>query len=189
MTHLYHSDKEIWMDVVDYEGIYEVSNHGRVRTKEGKTTHSIRHGKRVWKSRILKEKNPKGRDVRVSLWKNKKEKSFLVHQLVGKAFIPIIPGKNCINHKDGNPRNNHVSNLEWCNHLENNKHAFENGLMNTNMKVKLIHLKTGIEYEFISMARAGQFLCRNKGYISRLVTNEKFIGSHINGDKYRIVRL
>ena len=99
MIQLYHSDTEIWKDVVGYEGIYEVSNHGRVRTKEGKTTYSEIHGTRVWKSRILKEKNPKGRDVRVTLWKDKQDKSYLVHQLVGKAFIPLIPNKNCINHK------------------------------------------------------------------------------------------
>lgn len=186
---IYLSDEEVWRDVVGYEGIYEVSSHGRVRTKEGKTTHSVRHGIRTWKSRILKEKNPKGRDVRVSLWKDKQDKSFLVHQLVGKAFLPLIPGKDCINHKDGNPKNNHVSNLEWCNHLENNRHAFENGLMSSNMEVKLIHLKTGIEYEFISMARASEFLGRSHSYISGLTTRDKSIAVHKNGDKYKIIML
>lgn len=184
-----HSDIEIWKDVVGYEGIYEVSNHGRVRTKEGKVTHSDRHGIRVWKPRVLKEKNPKGRDVRVSLWKDKQNKSFLVHQLVGKAFLPMLPGKECINHIDGNPRNNHVSNLEWCNHLENSRHAFENGLMNTNMEVKLIHIKTGIEYEFISKARAGIFLGRSHGYISGITSRGKDVAVHKNGDKYKIIML
>lgn len=185
-TH-YHFN-EVWKDVVGYEGIYEVSDHGRVRTKQGKTTHSDLHGIRVWKSRILKEKNPRGRDVRVSLWKDKKDKSFLVHQLVGKAFLPMIPGKECINHKDGNPRNNHLSNLEWCNHLENNRHAFENGLMNSNIEIELISLHSGSQYKFISMARASKFLCMNSGYISSLIKRGKFIAKHKNGDNYRIIK-
>ncbi|TDM39854.1 HNH endonuclease [Macrococcoides goetzii] len=179
---------EIWKDVVGYEGIYEVSDHGRVRTKEGKTTHSVRHGMRVWKSRVLKEKNPNGRDVRVSLWKNKKDTSHLVHRLVAYAFIPEIPGKTCINHIDGNPRNNHVSNLEWCNHQENNEHAFINGLMNTNMSVKLIN-DIGIEYEFISLSRAGKFLGRNKGYLSGLLNRNKNIATNKNNEKFIVIKL
>ena len=115
---------EIWKSVPGYIGLYEVSNIGRVRTVEGKETHSVRHGVRRWKSRVLREKNPKGRDVRVSLWKDKKEKSFLVHRLVAMAFLPNPDNKATVNHKDGNPRNNHVTNLEWATYKENNNHAF-----------------------------------------------------------------
>ena len=179
---------EVWKDVVGYEGIYEVSDHGRVRTKEGKQTHSVRHGIRTWKSRILKEKNPKGRDVRVSLWKDKKDTSYLVHRLVAFAFIPQIPGKTCINHIDGNPRNNHVSNLEWCNHQENNEHAFLNGLMTSNMAVKLIN-NIGIEYEFISMARASKFLERNPAYICLLLKKNRTIATNIHGDEFKLIKL
>ena len=57
-----------------------------------------------WKQRYLKDKTPNGRDVRVTLWKNGKRKRFLVHRLVAFAFIPMIEGKNCINHIDGNPK-------------------------------------------------------------------------------------
>lgn len=65
---------EIWKDVVGYENIYEVSSYGRVRTTIGKTTYTERHGVRHWKQRYLKNKTPKGRDVRVSLWKDGKLK-------------------------------------------------------------------------------------------------------------------
>lgn len=180
---------EIWKDVVGYEGIYEVSNKGRVRTHKDKVSWSKRYKKwRHWKQRYLKDKTPNGRDVRVTLWKNGKPKDALVHRLVAFAFIPTIKGKKCINHIDGNPKNNNVENLEWCNHLENNRHAFETGLVGTNMKVKLInHL--GIEYEFISMSRASKFLGRNHGYVSRQLKNNCSKLTDSEGNKYKVEKL
>lgn len=62
-----------WKDVVGYEGIYEVSDTGEVRTKEGKTTYTERHGVRRWKQRTLKQKVSKDNTCRVSLWKGGKE--------------------------------------------------------------------------------------------------------------------
>lgn len=63
------------------------------------------------------------------IWKDGKCKYFLVHRLVAQAFITNDDStKNCINHLDVNPKNNHVDNLEWCTRAENNKHAFENNL-------------------------------------------------------------
>ncbi|MBO3062755.1 NUMOD4 domain-containing protein [Mammaliicoccus fleurettii] len=178
---------EIWKDVVGYEGIYEVSNKGRVRTHKNKTTYTKRHGKRKWKQRYLKDKTPNGRDVRVSLWKSGKHKEFLVHRLVAFAFIPLVEGKGCINHIDGNPRNNFVENLEWCNHLENNRHAFENDLINTNMKVRLVnHL--GIEYEFNSLSKANEFLGRNHSYINKKISTNKNI-LDLNGNKYKCTKI
>lgn len=70
--------KEIWKEINGYEGIYEVSNHGRVRTHKDKITHSQRHGIRHWKQRILKPKSTKTREPRVSLWKNKRSKDYLI---------------------------------------------------------------------------------------------------------------
>ena len=84
-------------------------------------------------ARYLKDKTPNGRYVRVALWKDGKPNYYLVHRLVAKTFIPVVKDKNCINHIDGNPKNNNVENLEWCNHLENNMHALETGLTTTNM--------------------------------------------------------
>lgn len=180
--------KEIWKDVVGYEGIYEISNHGRIRTHKDKTTYTEKRGVRHWKQRYLKDKTPNGRDVRVALWKNGKCKDFLVHRLVAFAFIPVVKGKECINHIDGNPKNNNVENLEWCNHLENNRHAFETGLMHTNMAVKLVN-NLGIEYEFISMSRASQYLGRNNGYISTKLRRNYTEVTDIHGNKYKIEKL
>lgn len=181
---------EIWKDVVGYEGIYEVSNKGRVRTHKDKVSWSNRYQKwRHWQQRYLKDKTPNGRDVRVSLWKDGKPKDFLVHRLVAFAFIPIVKGKNCINHIDGNPKNNHVDNLEWCNHLENNRHAFENNLIDTQKAVKLTHLDLGIQLEFISMSKASKWLGRNTGYLSGALKSNKYIVTSNDGEKYQVEKL
>jgi len=156
----------IWKDVVGYEGIYEVSSCGQVRSHEDKTTHSNLHGVRNWKQRVLKQKISKDNTRRVTLYKDKEPRTWLVHRLVAKAFIPMIEGKNYINHLDGNRLNNHVDNLEWCDHKENNNHAFDNGLMTTNKSLILVNKKTQEPLHFRSLARASTYLGFNSGYLS-----------------------
>lgn len=165
---------EIWKDIKGYENLYEISNHGRIRTHKNKTTWTERHGTRHWKQIYLKEKNPKGRDCRVALWKDGNVKDWLVHRLVAYAFIPNTDkAKDSINHIDGNPKNNHVENLEWCNHKENNNHAFDNGLMTTNNKTTLLKLSDNKTFDFRSMGKASLFLGRNSGYISGILKSSK----------------
>lgn len=163
-----------WRSVIGYEGIYEVSRCGEVRTKEGKTTFSKLHGKRVWKQRVLKQKTSKDNTRRVSLWKNGKERTWLVHRIVAKAFIPRVKGKDFINHIDGNRLNNHVDNLEWCDHTENNNHGFDNDLMNSNDKVILLNKETNETFYFRSKAKASEFIGKNRGYISNVTKKGRF---------------
>lgn len=109
--------EEIWKDVVGYEGFYEVSNLGRVR--------SLRE--HVPKGKILTPFDNGGYD-RVTFRINYKQKNLLVHRLVAKAFIPNPCNKEVVNHKDGNKKNNCVSNLEWVTKEENTVHAIALGL-------------------------------------------------------------
>lgn len=164
----------IWRDVVGYEGIYEVSNTGEVRTKDGKTTYSVKHGKRSWKQRVLKQKVCKQNSCRVDLYKDKVGKTWLVHRLVAEAFIPKIKGKNYVNHIDGNRLNNHVSNLEWCDHHKNNNHAFDNDLINSKHKVVLVNKKSKETHYFRSLSRASEFLGFNSGYLSGRFNRGKY---------------
>lgn len=173
-------NNEIWKDVVGYEGIYEVSNYGRVRTHKDKTTYTQRHGIRHWKQRILKEKSRTNRDVRISLWKNGRSKDYLVHRLVAEAFIQNPDKKPTINHIDGNPRNNHVDNLEWATYYENNNHAFDNKLISTSHAVTLVNQETGEKQYFRSLSKASEYLGFCSGYISnRLKQGKKIKGYDI----------
>lgn len=158
---------EIYKPIVGYEGLYEISNMGNVRTALGKTTESIRHGKRIWKQRVLKAR-PLKKDghLRVQLYKDKKGKDFLVHRLVAQAFIKNPNNYPCINHKDSNPQNNNVNNLEWCTYAYNNEYSFQHKEKKNNIFVTLTHKESGEEIEFNSMSKASQFLSHSIGWIS-----------------------
>jgi hypothetical protein len=107
---------EFWKDIKGYEGHYQVSNLGRVK--------SLKNNKELIMSNV---KSTFGY-LRVKLSKNGKIKGFPVHRLVGLNFLDLINGKNEINHIDGDKRNNFLTNLEWCNRSENIRHADKTGL-------------------------------------------------------------
>lgn len=115
--------EEIWKDIEGYEGIYQVSNLGRIKSFIGYNGHEY-----VDRVKILKQSNTTTGYKKVELTKNKLKKSHKVHRLVAFAFIPNPNHKPNINHKDGNPVNNKVENLEWCTQKENVQHAVDTGL-------------------------------------------------------------
>lgn len=99
-------EKEIWVPVGGYEGLYKVSNYGRVM--------SLGNGKTHKSKRILSPAESSNGYLQVELWKNGQSKTFLVHRLVAQAFIPNWFGDPQVNHIDENKQNNHVENLEFC---------------------------------------------------------------------------
>lgn len=126
---------EIWKPVDGYEGIYEVSNIGRVKSLP--KTIIIKQPKaiRIFQSRLFKKSVNRYGYIIVSLHLNLKIKQFKVHRLVAKAFIPNPDNKPYVNHIDGDKQNNHVTNLEWCTAQENSIHAVRNGLLrNSSLK-------------------------------------------------------
>lgn len=162
-------EEEIWKDIPGYEGIYQASSFGRIKSVSGKTTESVRHGTRHWKERILKPKGCKDYrriGYRVNLWKDKKPKDFLVARLVCTTFHENWIGtKMTVNHKDGNRLNNRIENLEWLSRGDNARHAFETCIQPQN-KVRLINISDGREEHFRSESCASRFLGRNNGYVS-----------------------
>ena len=104
---------EIWKDVKGYEKFYEVSNYGRVRSKE-RTVNN-----KVFKPRYISGgDNGKGYKKMILNDGVKKERVY-IHRIVAEAFIPNPLNKPYINHIDNNPNNNCASNLEWCTPKEN----------------------------------------------------------------------
>ena len=111
-------DDEIWKDIEDYDGVYKISNYGRVRSYKNKI------------EIILFPKDTHGY-LTVYLLKNRTKKRVGVHRLVAIAFLPNLENKPEVNHRDGNKKNNHVNNLEWNTSAENIRHALDTGLANS----------------------------------------------------------
>lgn len=100
---------EKWRDIAGYEGIYQVSDHGRVKTRKKIRT---------------PQKNNRGY-MTIMLYKSDGGRHFLIHRLVAQAFIPNPENKATVNHKDGVRSNNKVDNLEWATYSENNLHSYQ----------------------------------------------------------------
>lgn len=112
---------ESWKPIAGYEGRYEISSHGRVKSLSSR----FRRGQ-AGKDRILQPGLCWGYHV-VRLCMNSQGKMHRVHRLVAFAFLPKSKHR-CVNHKDGNKTNNRVDNLEWVSYWDNNAHAFHTGL-------------------------------------------------------------
>ena len=110
---------EEWKSIPGYEGLYEVSSYGRVKSLEKYRYNNGR--KQLLKEKILKPHNTKGYFM-ICLYKNKTYKSYQIHRLVAQVFIPNPDNLPEVNHKDENPGNNNVENLEWCTHQYNSNY-------------------------------------------------------------------
>ena len=111
---------EEWKDVEGYEGLYQVSNYGRVKSLEKNAGRSFR------KSKILNLNLDTSKYGFYVLSCNSKIKHFTAHRLVAKTYILNKEDKPQINHIDGNKLNNNIYNLEWCTDKENKEHGWKN---------------------------------------------------------------
>ena len=112
---------EIWKDIKGYEGIYQISNLGRVKSLERKVNHS-KHGKQLINEKILSHGTDNIGRKGVVLCKRGNKKNFRVHQLVAMAFLNHKPNGHIlvVDHIDNNPSNNNLSNLQIISCRENN---------------------------------------------------------------------
>ncbi len=115
---------EIWKDIEHYNGVYQISNLGRVRSFNSTGSNSSRRKTPIIMKNI---KDSKGYEV-VNLSKNGSKKMKKIHRLIAKAFIPNPDRKEFVNHIDGNPSNNSICNLEWATSSENKKHGYDIGI-------------------------------------------------------------
>ena len=166
---------EIWKDIPGYEGLYQASTLGRIRTCANKVTSNARYSTRIWKSRIMKGRgdNPKT-GKRVSLWRDGKPKDYLVARLVAMTFLGDPPTDFTVNHKDGNRLNNNIENIEWLSNGDNVRHAFATGLMiRLQKEITLKDDESGVEFKFSSYSECSRFLEKNPGYVSNRIKKNK----------------
>lgn len=109
---------EVWKDIEGFEGLYQVSNLGRIKSLP-RTVRAPRGCFRQVRERILKYQVTGAGYALVHLCKPNVQQMVLVHRLVAQAFIPNPLGLKLVNHKDENPLNCSVDNLEWCTHKYN----------------------------------------------------------------------
>ena len=152
------SEGEVWRDVKGYEGQYQVSNKGNIQSVERKNSRGRKCG-----GRILKPGYDKNGYLLVSLYKNGKVKTKKIHRLVLETFIPNPNGFSQVNHKDENPSNNKLSNLEWCDAWYNSNYGTRNERISK--KVRAVNIETGDIIRFKSTAEAGR-----KGYDNSTVS-------------------
>lgn len=110
--------KEIWKDIHNYEGLYQISNYGRVKSLERKVKNT-KSSYRIVKEKILSCNKCSNGYYYIILYKNQNKKTYRIHRLVADAFIPNNDNLLEVNHIDENKENNNVNNLEWCNHKYN----------------------------------------------------------------------
>lgn len=169
---------EIWKDIEDYEGLYQISSYGNVRSLTKKVR--CRNGKfRTIRGKILTPMITKNNYLVVNLWKNNSSKSYLVHRLVAKAFISNPGNKPEVNHKDTHKWNNNVDNLEWNTRSENTIHSYKMKLredqrqkisnMNKKLKSKKVaqyDLNMNLIKIFPSASEAARYYNYNQSAIS-----------------------
>jgi len=167
------SKPEIWKAHPDI-GIIEVSTIGNVRTidriaSNGRGTYPV-------KGRVLKPRNEKSGYLRVGIQIDGKWTEKLVHRLVAQTYIPNPDNLPQINHKDCNPQNNNVENLEWCDNSYNQKYKNKFGISNTETEghpVFAIKLDTLEVLRFRSQGEAGRALGLKQGSVSSVIIGKR----------------
>ena len=154
--------KEEWKDIIGYEGYYQISNLGRVKSLEREVKCAY-NSKRLVKERIMKCNKDKDGYLLVLLAKESKNKYFKVHRLVGIHYIDNPDNLPQINHKDENKQNNTVDNLEWCTNKYNNNY----GTKNDKSKRPIIQLSLDYKYicRYKSIVEASKKINKNHSHI------------------------
>lgn len=154
-------EKEIWKDVKNYEGLYQCSNLGRIKSLgNGKSGNS--------KERILKQEKNKYGYYQIRLCKDGKRKMYFVHRLVCSAFLPNPQNLPFVNHIDENPSNNTIENLEFCTAKYNNNYGKHNERVAKALSKPILQFNkqgTKIIGKFNSVTQASKELNINCGHI------------------------
>lgn len=175
-------------NVIGYEGLYLIDSLGNLVSLpkiQGRRLHN--------KYKILNTKQNTYGYVEVALSKDGATKSFLLHRLIAKHFIPNPESKPCVNHKNGIKTDNRIENLEWCTEQENTKHAYDNNLggfkerAKGNLKrwnaehkyIKVIFAKDGKEFEFRSSKEAAVYAGTCSDEVTRAIRKRQRVKGYL----------
>ena len=171
---------EEWRDVVGWEGLYQVSNLGRVKSLPRCIEH--KDGREFfYPSKVIKNQKIGTGYRSVVLHRANIKNQYDVHRLVAETFIPNPNNLSDVNHKDGCKTNNILSNLEWCSRSDNLKHAYKNGLSRVHIdeaikecsRPVIQHAPSGeIIAEYASARKAAKASGYNQGRISQYCRGE-----------------
>jgi len=145
--------EEVWVDIKGWEGLYQISSFGRVKSL-------ARHRRHSCKGDIILKGSIRNQYLGVNLKDKGKEKAKSVHRLVAEAFLPNLHNLPQINHIDGDKLNNTLSNLEWCDASENQIHAIKLGLATHDNTSSKNHYNTKSGFAVSPFGQTFFFECR-----------------------------
>lgn len=171
--------QETWKDIEGYEGIYQISTFGRVKAL-AKVVNYIDGRKRKYKELLLNLNRTDGHGYSaVSFYKEGIVTQLRVHRLVAQAFLPNPLNLPCVNHKDGNPKNNYVNNLEWCTYSENTLDGIKRGSIYKPAKKINIDIVNDIKNTYAtgnySQEKVGKMFGLSQTQIFRIVNNINWV--------------
>lgn len=157
---------EQWKDIKNYEGLYQVSDYGKIKR--------IANGKSTYIGKILKPQIGRSRYSQITLHKNRQRKTFILHRLILEAFRCFCPSNMECRHLDGNLQNNKLNNLKWGTRSENRQDSIKHGTFFrpdnrgqknksaklTNIKVKKIRYLLTLGISYTQIAKQFHVHCR-----------------------------
>ena len=179
--------QEEWKPIPGYEGLYDASNMGRIRSHPGRLIYNgITFYEAKTKILVQRHLNKRG-DYTLSLCKNSKSKQYLVSRLVASAWHGVPQDGMTVNHINGNIFDNRAVNLEWCTRSENVYHSYRIGLRPLKSTKTVLYDEDENCFEFTTMAEANRFLGRCNNYIHSFNIRGKNTCTDSTGKKYRFL--
>ena len=169
------SMQEEWRDVIGFEGFYQVSNYGGIRSVNHFSRNNTNGGKRMVPGKVIKPYRAGAGYAYVTLSKNEKRHKVAVHRIVAETFIPNYDNLDEVNHIDGDKANNSVENLEWVSHKDNIIHMVKNGL--TRKATPVMCVETGMIYASLCEAEKGTGVYR-RGIKKACESGDTCMGKH-----------
>ena len=166
-------EKEIWKNIKGYEGLYQISNYGKVKSLERYYFSGMYNAiKKYQNENIRKTEKSKNGYLRVTLSKNGKLKKYSIHRLVAETFIPNPNNLLQVNHIDENKENNYYKNLEWCdseynvNYGKRNEKAKKSMIASKGKKINQYDLKGNFIKQYFSISDASKQFKNKRSNIS-----------------------